>query len=213
MGVMDLVHGIVTGTYTLETLIQWGGYFLLVAIVFTETGLLVGFFLPGDSLLITAGLLAGMGTLNIWWLNGLVMAAAILGDSTGYAIGARLGPRIFTKEKSLLFNPKHVLRTQRFYEKYGAKTIVIARFVPIIRTFAPVLAGVGNMRYPRFLTYNVAGGIGWVASMSWAGYLLGQTVPNISKNIHVLVIVVIVLSCVPIAVEIYRERRKSATRS
>ena len=213
MGVMDLVHGIVTGTYTLETLIQWGGYFLVVAIVFTETGLLVGFFLPGDSLLITAGLLAGMGTLNIWWLNGLVMAAAILGDSTGYAIGARLGPRIFTKEKSLLFNPKHVLRTQRFYEKYGAKTIVIARFVPIIRTFAPVLAGVGNMRYRRFLTYNIVGGVGWVTSMTWAGYLLGQTVPNISKHIHVLVIVVIVLSVIPIAVEVYRERRKAPTRS
>ena len=210
---MGLLHGIVTGTYTLETLIQWGGYVLLVVIVFTETGLLVGFFLPGDSLLITAGLLAGMGTLNIWWLNGLLIAAAILGDSTGYAIGARLGPRIFTREKSLLFNPKHVLRTQQFYEKYGAKTIVIARFVPIIRTFAPVLAGVGNMRYRRFLTYNIVGGVGWVTSMTWAGYLLGQTVPNISKNIHVLVIVVIVLSCVPIAVEIYRERRKATTRS
>ena len=213
MDVMGLLHGIVTGTYTLETLIQWGGYVLLVVIVFTETGLLVGFFLPGDSLLITAGLLAGMGTLNIWWLNGLLIAAAILGDSTGYAIGARLGPRIFTREKSLLFNPKHVLRTQQFYEKYGAKTIVIARFVPIIRTFAPVLAGVGNMRYRRFLTYNIVGGVGWVTSMTWAGYLLGQTVPNISKNIHVLVIVVIVLSCVPIAVEIYRERRKATTRS
>jgi membrane-associated protein len=213
MGVMGLLHGIVTGTYTLETLIQWGGYVLLVVIVFTETGLLVGFFLPGDSLLITAGLLAAIGTLNIWWLNGLLIAAAILGDSTGYAIGARLGPRIFTREKSLLFNPKHVLRTQQFYEKYGAKTIVIARFVPIIRTFAPVLAGVGNMRYRRFLTYNIVGGVGWVTSMTWAGYLLGQTVPNISKNIHVLVIVVIVLSCVPIAVEIYRERRKATTRS
>jgi membrane-associated protein len=211
--VRGLLHGIVTGTYTLETLIQWGGYVLLVAIVFTETGLLVGFFLPGDSLLITAGLLAGMGTLNIWWLNGLLIAAAILGDSTGYAIGARLGPRIFTREQSLLFNPKHVLRTQRFYEKYGAKTIVIARFVPIIRTFAPVLAGVGDMRYRRFLTYNIVGGVAWVTSMTWAGYLLGQTVPNISKNIHVLVIVVIVLSCVPIAVEIYRERRKATTRS
>jgi membrane-associated protein len=213
MDVMGLLHGIVTGTYTLETLIQWGGYVLLVVIVFTETGLLVGFFLPGDSLLITAGLLAAIGTLNIWWLNGLLIAAAILGDSTGYAIGARLGPRIFTREKSLLFNPKHVLRTQQFYEKYGAKTIVIARFVPIIRTFAPVLAGVGNMRYRRFLTYNIVGGVGWVTSMTWAGYLLGQTVPNISKNIHVLVIVVIVLSCVPIAVEIYRERRKATTRS
>jgi membrane-associated protein len=209
---MDFLYEILTGAYSLDALIQWGGYILLVAIVFTETGLLVGLFLPGDSLLITAGLLASAGILNIWWLNGLLIAAAIVGDSTGYAIGARLGPRIFTREKSLLFNPKHVERTQRFYEKYGPKTIVIARFVPIIRTFAPVLAGVGAMRYRRFLTYNVAGGIGWVASMTWAGYLLGQTVPNISKHMHVLVIVIIVLSCVPIAVEIYRERRKTLRR-
>ena len=207
---MELLHGILSGAYTLDQLIQWGGYLLLVGIVFTETGLLVGFFLPGDSLLITAGLLAGMGSLNIWWLNGLVIAAAILGDSTGYAIGTRLGPRIFTRPKSMLFNPKHVQRTKRFYEKYGAKTIVIARFVPIIRTFAPVLAGVGSMRYRRFLTYNVVGGIGWVVSMTLAGYLLGQTVPNISKHIHELVIVIIVLSVIPIAVEVYRERRKPA---
>jgi len=207
---VELLHGILSGAYTLDQLIQWGGYLLLVGIVFTETGLLVGFFLPGDSLLITAGLLAGMGSLNIWWLNGLVIAAAILGDSTGYAIGVRLGPRIFTRPKSMLFNPKHVQRTQRFYEKYGAKTIVIARFVPIVRTFAPVLAGVGSMRYRRFLTYNVVGGIGWVVSMTLAGYLLGQTVPNISKHIHELVIVIIVLSVIPIAVEVYRERRNPA---
>ncbi len=207
---MELLHGIFSGAYTLDQLILWGGYLLLVGIVFTETGLLVGCFLPGDSLLITAGLLAGMGSLNIWWLNGVVIAAAILGDSTGYAIGRRLGPRIFTRPKSMLFNPKHVQRTQRFYENYGAKTIVIARFVPIIRTFAPVLAGVGSMRYRRFLTYNVVGGIGWVVSMTLAGYLLGQTVPNISKHMHELVIVIIVLSVIPIAVEVYRERRKSA---
>jgi len=207
---VELLHGILSGAYTLDQLILWGGYLLLVGIVFTETGLLVGFFLPGDSLLITAGLLAGMGSLNIWWLNGVVIAAAILGDSTGYAIGRRLGPRIFTRPKSMLFNPKHVQRTQRFYENYGAKTIVIARFVPIIRTFAPVLAGVGSMRYRRFLTYNVVGGIGWVVSMTLAGYLLGQTVPNISKHMHELVIVIIVLSVIPIAVEVYRERRKSA---
>jgi len=209
---MEFLYEILTGAYSLDALIQWGGYILLVAIVFTETGLLVGLFLPGDSLLITAGLLAGAGILNIWWLNALLIAAAIVGDSTGYAIGARLGPRIFTREKSLLFNPKHVERTQRFYEKYGPKTIVIARFVPIIRTFAPVLAGVGAMRYRRFVTYNVMGGIGWVASMTGAGYVLGQTVPNISKHMHVLVIVIIVLSCVPIAVEIYRERRKTFRR-
>ena len=210
---MDFLYSILSGHYSLDSLIQWGGYALLVAIVFAETGLLIGCFLPGDSLLITAGLLAAAGHLNIWWINVLLIAAAIVGDSVGYAIGARLGPRIFTREKSLLFNPKHVERTRRFYEKYGPKTIVIARFVPIIRTFAPVLAGVGVMEYRRFLFYNVAGGIGWVVSMSLAGYLLGHAVPNISKHMHVLVIVIIVLSCVPIAVEIYRERRKAATRS
>ena len=210
---MDFLVSILTGHYSLDALIQWGGYLLLVAIVFAETGLLIGCFLPGDSLLITAGLLAAAGHLNIWWINALLIAAAIIGDSVGYAIGARLGPHIFTREKSLLFNPQHVVRTRRFYEKYGPKTIVIARFVPIIRTFAPVLAGVGMMEYRRFLTYNVLGGIGWVVSMSWAGYLLGQAVPNISRHMHVLVIVIIVLSCVPIAVEVYRERRKAATRS
>ena len=209
---MDFLVSVLTGHYSLDALIQWGGYILLVSIVFAETGLLIGCFLPGDSLLITAGLLAAAGHLNIWWINVLLMAAAIIGDSVGYAIGARLGPHIFTREKSLLFNPKHVVRTQHFYEKYGPKTIVIARFVPIIRTFAPVLAGVGAMRYRRFLTYNVLGGIGWVASMSWAGYLLGHAVPNISKHMHLLVIVIIVLSCIPIAVEIYRERRKASTR-
>jgi len=210
---VDFLVSILTGHYSLDALIQWGGYLLLVAIVFAETGLLIGCFLPGDSLLITAGLLAAAGHLNIWWINALLIAAAIIGDSVGYAIGARLGPHIFTREKSLLFNPQHVVRTRRFYEKYGPKTIVIARFVPIIRTFAPVLAGVGMMEYRRFLTYNVLGGIGWVVSMSWAGYLLGQAVPNISRHMHVLVIVIIVLSCVPIAVEVYRERRKSPTRS
>ena len=207
---MDFLVDVLTGRYSLDALIQWGGYILLVAIVFSETGLLIGCFLPGDSLLITAGLLAAAGHLNIWWLNGLLIAAAIIGDSVGYAIGLRLGPRIFTRQKSLLFNPKHVERTRRFYEKYGPKTIVIARFVPIVRTFAPVLAGVGTMQYRRFLFYNVAGGVGWVVSMSWAGYLLGRTVPNISRHIHILVIVVIVLSCVPIAIELYRERRKAS---
>ena len=209
---MDFFVSALTGHYSLDALIQWGGYVLLVAIVFAETGLLIGCFLPGDSLLITAGLLAAAGHLNIWWINALLIVAAIVGDSVGYGIGARLGPRIFTREKSLLFNPKHVVRTQHFYEKYGPKTIVIARFVPIIRTFAPVLAGVGAMHYRRFLTYNVLGGIGWVVSMSWAGYLLGHAVPNISKHMHVLVIIIIVLSCVPIAVEVYRERRKTARR-
>jgi membrane-associated protein len=203
---VEVVYGVLTGKVSLDALVRWGGYVVLTAIVFTETGLLVGFFLPGDSLLITAGLVAATGGLNIWWLNALLAGAAVAGDSVGYAIGARLGPRIFIREKSLLFNPKHVERTRRFYERHGAKTIVIARFVPIVRTFAPVVAGVGAMHYRRFLAYNVVGGVGWVVSMTGAGYLLGQLIPDISRHIHVVVVIVIVLSVIPIAFELLRER-------
>lgn len=207
---MEFLLGVATGAYSLSDLIRWGGYLVLVAIVFTETGLLVGFFLPGDSLLITAGLVAAAGGLNIWWINVLLAVAAVSGDSVGYAIGARIGPRLFTREKSLLFNPAHVERTRRFYARHGAKTIVIARFVPIIRTFAPVVAGVGTMEYRRFLVYNIVGGVGWVTSMTWAGYLLGRAIPNIGEYVHVVVVIVIVLSVIPIVVEIFRERRRRA---
>ena len=205
---MDFLIDLASGRYALDDLIRWGGYAVLVAIVFTETGLLVGFFLPGDSLLITAGLVAAAGGLDIWWLNVLLIAAAVVGDSVGYAIGWRLGPRLFTREKSLLFNPKHVQRTRDFYARHGAKTIVIARFVPIIRTFAPVVAGVGQMEYRRFVVYNIAGGVGWVVSMTWAGYLLGRAIPNIGSHIHIVVAVVIVLSIIPIVVEIVKERKR-----
>jgi membrane-associated protein len=207
----DLLVGVLTGKVSLDDLVRWGGYVILAAIVFTETGLLIGFFLPGDSLLITAGLVAATGALNIWLLDLLLSVAAIAGDSVGYAIGKRLGPALFTKEKSLLFNPKHIERTRRFYERHGAKTIVIARFVPIVRTFAPVVAGVGGMEYRRFLTYNIVGGVGWVVSMTWAGYLLGHAIPDINRHIHIVVVVVIVLSLIPIAVEVLRERRRRKT--
>ena len=207
---MEFLYDLARGVYSLDSLIQWGGYTVLFAIVFAETGLLIGFFLPGDSLLVTAGLVASAGALNIWWLNVLLIVAAVVGDSTGYAIGRRLGPRLFTRQKSLLFNPAHVERTRRFYERYGAKTIVIARFVPIVRTFAPVLAGVGEMEYRRFVFYNVAGGVGWVVSMTSAGYLMGQF-PVIGSNIHIVVLTVIVLSLIPIAVELLRERRRRSS--
>jgi len=207
---VEFLSGVVSGAYSLDDLIRWGGYLVLFGIVFTETGLLVGFFLPGDSLLITAGLVAAAGGLNVWWLNALLVVAAVTGDSVGYAIGARLGPRLFTRPKSLLFNPRHIERTRAFYARHGAKTIVIARFVPIIRTFAPVVAGVGQMAYRRFLFYNVAGGVGWVTSMTWTGYLLGRAIPNIADYVHVVAIVVIVVSVIPIVVEILRERRRRA---
>ena len=202
----EFVSGILSGRYS--DLVRSGGYVVLTAIVFTETGLLIGFFLPGDSLLVTAGVVAATGAIDIWWLNVVLIVAAVVGDSVGYAIGWRVGPRLFTREKSLLFNPNHVERTRRFYAHHGAKTIVIARFVPIIRTFAPVVAGVGQMEYRRFVTYNIAGGIGWVVSMTWAGYLLGRAVPNIESQIKWIVPIVIVLSMIPIAVELMKERKR-----
>jgi membrane-associated protein len=205
---VDFLLDLASGRYALDDLIRWGGYVLLFGIVFTETGLLIGFFLPGDSLLITAGLVAAAGTLNIWWLNVLLIIAAISGDAVGYAIGWRLGPKLFTREKSLLFNPKHIQRTRDFYARHGAKTIVIARFVPIIRTFAPVVAGVGQMPYRRFVFYNIAGGVGWVVSMTWAGYLLGHAIPNIGDHIHIVVGIVILLSLIPIAIEVLKERKR-----
>jgi membrane-associated protein len=205
---VEFLFDLTTGRYALDDLIRWGGYAVLVAIVFTETGLLVGFFLPGDSLLVTAGLVAAGGGLNIWWLNALLMLAAVVGDSVGYAIGFRTGPRIFTREESLLFNRRHLIRTKEFYERHGGKTIVLARFIPIIRTFAPVVAGVGRMAYRRFLFYNVFGGIGWVASMTWTGYLLGRAIPNIHQHVHLVVAVVVVLSVLPIVSEIVKARKR-----
>ena len=206
---MDALYGLLTGApAAIQEAIRWGGYAVLFAIVFTETGLLVGLFLPGDSLLVIAGLVAAAGGLNVWALMGLLSIAAVAGDSTGYAIGHRAGPILFRREQSLVFNPRHLVRTRDFYARYGAKTIVIARFVPIIRTFAPVVAGIGQMEYRRFLFYNVAGGLGWVILMTSAGYLLGRAIPNVGSYVHIVAGVVIVLSLVPIVTEVVRERRR-----
>lgn len=204
----DYLVQLLTDPAALYELVRWGGYVALVAIVFTETGLLVGFFLPGDSLLITAGLVAAAGGLDIWLLNVLLSVAAIVGDSVGYAIGYRTGPRIFTREDSRWFSRMHLVRTREFYERHGGKTIVLARFIPIIRTFAPVVAGVGQMQYRHFLAYNVLGGIGWVASMTWAGYLLGRTIPDIGRYIHLVIAVVVIISVIPIGVELWKARAR-----
>jgi membrane-associated protein len=190
---VDLFHTLTD----VEGMIRWGGYVGLAAIVFAETGLMVGFFLPGDSLLVTAGVFAARGDLDIVVLNVLLIVMAITGDATGYAIGYRLGPALFRRPKSRLFDPKHLIRAQLFYEQHGGKTIVIARFVPILRTFAPVVAGIGKMSYRRFLTFNVFGGIGWVTSMTLLGYGLGRAIPDIDKYIEVVILLVIFLSVLP----------------
>ena len=202
--------------YHFDSLIRWGGYTVLVVIVFAETGLLAGFFLPGDSLLVTAGLIsAAEGTLNIWVLVPLLGLAAIAGDSTGYAIGYHLGPRVFRREDSRIFHKDHLIRTQHFYEQYGAKTIILARFVPIVRTFAPTVAGVGRMRYRTFLAFNIAGGLGWVASMTLTGYWLGRAIPNIERRLHWIIAVVIAVSFLPLLREwrISRRDKRAATAS
>jgi membrane-associated protein len=181
----------------LPALIQWAGYGGVTAIVFVETGLLVGFFLPGDSLLVSAGFLASQGFLNVWVLGALCSIAAIVGDQVGYGIGRATGPRIFTREDSRFFHKKHLQRAHDFYERYGVKTIIIARFVPIVRTFAPVVAGVGEMKYSTFVTFNIVGGLAWVWSMLLTGYYLGRLVPGIDHHIDKVIIGVILLSIMP----------------
>ena len=200
----ELFHRI----YDVEGLVRVGGLMALIVIVFVETGLFVGFFLPGDSLLVTAGLFAARGDLDLWHIYLFVSLAAIVGDSLGYTIGARTGPRIFSRENSLLFHKKHLITTKEFYDRYGGITIVLARFMPIVRTFAPLVAGVGRMQYRRFVFYNVFGGIGWVVSMTSLGYLLGRTVPDIDKHIHIVIAVVIFLSLLPGIIKFAREKWK-----
>ena len=191
-----------------DALIRWGGYTVLMAVVFAETGLLAGVFLPGDSLLVTAGLIAASdGGLRIGPLLGCLSLAAIAGDSVGYAIGYVLGPRVFTRERSRWLHPDHLAKTRRFYERYGAKTIILARFVPIVRTLAPTLAGAGKMRYRSFFIFNVAGGIGWVAGMTLAGYGLGRSVPGMVDHLHGVIAVVILVSFLPLAREWWLARR------
>ena len=194
--------------YDVEGLIRWGGTFLVCAIVFVETGLFVGFFLPGDSLLVSAGIFAAAGHLNLGWLLLGVSVCAVVGDQVGYAIGRKAGQTLYRRQDSLIFRKRHLERAHEFYEKYGAKTIVIARFVPIVRTFAPAVAGAANMNYRTFVTYNVLGGILWVWSMLLGGFWLGSAIPDISRNIHLVIGIVVFLSILPAIVEALRIRAK-----
>ena len=202
---LDLLHRI----RDVRGLIQWGGYVGLTAIIFAETGLLVGFFLPGDSLLVTAGLLASQGYFNVWYLGLLLTAAALIGNTVGYYVGKASGPRLFRRDDSLLFNKRHLARAHDFYERHGGKTIVLARFMPIVRTFVPVVAGVAGMPIGRYTFYNVLGGVAWIWSMLFIGHFLGRVVPGIDKHIEPMILVIIALSLLPAFLSWWRERSKS----
>lgn len=209
---MDFLAELFHRLRDLPALVQWAGYVGITAIIFTETGLFFGFFLPGDSLLVTAGLLAASGyALNVWTLGGLLTVAAIAGDNTNYWVGRLTGPRIFNRDDSIFFKRAYVERAAAFYERHGAKTVFLARFMPIIRTFAPLVAGTAGMDYRTFLTYSVLGGVSWIWSMLLIGYFLGQYVPGVDKHVEKVILLVIFLSILPGILSWLKERKRPVT--
>lgn len=210
---MHLLQTLIHPRELVHLVISFSGlwvYVALFAIVFSETGLLVGFFLPGDSLLFTLGVVCGTGELNLVTVIIVLTAAAIVGDTTGYFLGRSAGPRIFSRPKSRFFNPQHLKDTQAFYAKHGGKTLIYARFVPIIRTFAPFVAGVARMPYSKFITYSICGGIGWVGFMAMLGYSLGQ-IPAVQQHFDQVVLLIIGISLLPAAMQVIKNRRGAAT--
>jgi membrane-associated protein len=197
----------------LKELIRAGGAPLICFIVFIETGFFVGFFLPGDSLLITAGIFAAAGVIPVKYLLAPVMLCAIGGDQMGYWIGRTLGPALYKKEDSLLFRRSHLLRAHEFYEKYGGRAVILARFVPIVRTFCPPVTGAAKMPYSRYVIFDIFGGILWVGTMILGGFFLGRSVPNIGSRIHYVIIVVAALSILPAVIGILRSRKAPAGNS
>jgi len=194
---VDLIESFFKFFYNIPELIRIGGLYGMILIIFSETGLMVGFFLPGDSLLVTAGLFAARGDLDIAVLVPALIIAAICGNTTGYWIGNRAGKALYSRPNSLLFRREHLLRTHEFYERHGGKTIILAQFMPIVRTFAPVVAGAAEMTYRRFIAFNVVGAIIWITSMTLTGFYLGRLVPNIESRIHIVIAVVIFISLLP----------------
>ena len=197
--------------FNVKGLIEWGGTLLVCLIVFVETGFFVGFFLPGDSLLVTAGVFAATGQLRIGQLLLLVPLCAIVGDQIGYWIGRQAGGALYRREDSFIFRKRHLQRAHDFYEKYGGKTVILARFIPVVRTFCPPVAGAALMPYGRYFAYDVVGGLLWVGSMILGGYFLGLKVPNISENIHYVIAGVILLSVLPPAIGLLRARNSASS--
>jgi membrane-associated protein len=208
MEVLKDIVNLLTSPEGIINLVASGGYIALVLIVFAETGLMAGFFLPGDSLLFTAGLAAATGALDIGTLNALLIAAAILGDAVGYAFGRRSGNRIMRKPSTRFFKLSHLEKSRAFYQRHGARTVVLARFIPVIRTFAPVVAGMSGMRYQKFVVYNVVGAVLWVGSLTLLGYWLGQAVPDIKRYFHWVIAAIVLLSIMPPLIEFLRERAR-----
>ncbi len=184
------------------------GYIALFAIIFSETGLMLGFFLPGDSLLVTAGLFAARGEFDIRVIIPLLIVAAVSGNTTGYTIGRRAGRPLFDRPQSRLFRRDHLVKTQAFYDKYGGITIILAQFMPFARTFAPVVSGVAAMPYRRFATFNVTGAILWITSMSLVGYFLGRSIPGIEKHIEYVVAIVVIVSVLPLVIKYTQHKLK-----
>jgi membrane-associated protein len=203
---LDLFHTL----RDVRGLVAWGGYVGLTAIIFAETGHLVGFFLPGDSLLVTAGLLSSQPQfgLNVWLLGSILTVAAIVGDAVGFGLGRFTGPRIFTREESWFFKPRYLVQAHEFYERHGGKAVVLARFMPILRTFVPFVAGAARMDYSRFAMFNIVGGVAWIWSMLLTGYYLGRYIPGIGDHLEKIIIIVVLLSISPAFIHWFKARRE-----
>ena len=207
------LHQLLHSLFNVKGLIEWGGTLLVCAIVFVETGFFVGFFLPGDSLLVTAGVFAATGRLHVVELLILVPLCAIIGDQIGYWIGRKAGQALYRREDSLVFRRRHLDRAHQFYEKYGGKTVILARFVPVVRTFCPPVAGAALMPYGRYIAFDIAGGFLWVGSTILGGYFLGSMIPNIDQRIHYVIAAVIFLSLLPAIIGLLRARSSATSDS
>jgi membrane-associated protein len=212
---LESIRHLLHSLYDVQGLIRWGGPLLVCIIVFIETGFFVGFFLPGDSLLVTAGIFAAAGFLNIWTLVPIAIVCAIAGDQLGYWIGRKAGQALYSRPDSLIFKRRHLKHAHEFYEKYGGKTIILARYVPIVRTFCPPVAGAAHMNYRTYLTYDIVGGTLWVGSMMFGGYGVGKLMPGLGDRIHYVIIVVVFLSLLPgiIATLRARQQKNAAARA
>jgi membrane-associated protein len=199
--------------FDITHLIQTGGLVLIAAVIFAESGMMVGFLFPGDTLLFSAGILAASGNLPIVWTIAVIAAAAIAGDNTGYHIGRLLGPKLFTKKDGIVFRHEHIMRAEAFYEKYGSKTMLLAHFVPVVRSFAPVTAGAGKMNYTQFIFFDAIGDIAWAASVTLIGYYLGSRVPGIEKYIEPLLLIIVLIFLIPTLYHVFKDPKIRAKLS